>query len=107
MFPFVLWCGRNQTCEDCRAREIETIVTFHYTTCLKPWTCSPQKQNKVQMRLCHRAHHEWFLYRRNLEESWGRNGTGPASFMASHFLGHCNHSGFQGYNTIRMPYGKP
>lgn len=101
-------CRTNQEeCEDCRNRKISDIVTFHYTICFKPWTCSPHGRDIIEMRLCRRAHHEWFLYRRDLEISWGRNGTGNASFMREYFLGHCSHANSRGYQPIHTPYGQP
>jgi hypothetical protein len=96
-----------QKCEDCRARPFEEIVTFHFTICLKPWMCEPQKQNKIQMRLCRRALHEWFVYRSRMEQMWGRNGTGPGRYDRDHNMGYCSRSGEEGYRPIPLPYGKP
>lgn len=68
--------------------------------------CAPQRQNRIEMRLCHQAHHEWFVYRQRLEQSWGRSGNGPhQNFMADHFLGNCKFAGSKGYVPIERPYG--
>ena len=102
-------CRTNQAkCEDCRKTSISDIVVFHYPVCLKPWTCVPQKKDVIGMRLCRKAHHEWFLKRSQLEQSWGRNGFGPATnFDRDHFLGYCNSTWSKGYIPIEQPYGKP
>ena len=137
-------------CEDCRARPIEDIVTFHYTICQKPvstrsvdssrgrllciksfsllhflffmaflcyfscfyhlpnqWRCLPQKQNKIQMRLCRKAIHKWFLMRSDLEQSWGRVPNGTGSWEKEQFLGFCHQFGFEGYQQIKQAYGLP
>lgn len=95
-----------QQCEDCRLRNINDIVTFHFTICLKPWTCAPQAKDIIDMRLCYRAHHEWFLYRRSLEMSWRRTGIGPEDYRSDHFLGQCKFAGAAGYHPIGTPYGE-
>jgi hypothetical protein len=97
--------GALQKCEDCRARPFEEIVTFHYTICLKPWMCLRQKQDRIQKRLCRRAHHEWFVYRSRMEQTWGRNGTGTGGYDRDHFMGYCSRAGEGGYQPIPLPYG--
>ena len=101
-------CMTNEEkCEDCRARPLEDIFTFHFTLCQKPWKCLPQKQDIIQMRLCRKTHHEWYKYRSLLEQSWGRNGTGSGTYEADHFFGYCSKKSFRGYQQIKLPYGKP
>lgn len=104
-FPLFICSYNVQTCEDCRNRNITDIITFHFTICLKPWGCFPQANDVIEQRLCHKAHHEWFRYRHDLEVSWGRNGTGPKTYRAAHFFGNCEHAFKNGYHPIQTPYG--
>ena len=97
----------EEECEDCRSRPLHEIVTAHFTICQKPWLCLPQRQNRIQMRLCRQMHHEWYRLRSELERSWGRTGTGTGSYDPDHFFGYCEKFGFEGYQKIRLPYGKP
>ena len=96
-----------QTCEDCRNRNISDITTFHFTVCYKPWGCFPHPKDTIEQRLCHKAHHEWFRYRHDMEVSWGRNGTGSHPYLMNGFWGNCNSSSKEGYFSIQLPYGEP
>jgi hypothetical protein len=101
-------CRTNQeTCEDCRLRPKEDVVTFHYTICRKPWFClSYDNQLGQYFRLCREMFHEWYVYRSELEQSWGRSGRGEGQFKADRFLGYCRHVGVDGYIPIEFPVGK-
>eukprot|EP00557_Chaetoceros_sp_GSL56_P010014 CAMPEP_0176478180 /NCGR_PEP_ID=MMETSP0200_2-20121128/1044_1 /TAXON_ID=947934 /ORGANISM="Chaetoceros sp., Strain GSL56" /LENGTH=432 /DNA_ID=CAMNT_0017874091 /DNA_START=54 /DNA_END=1349 /DNA_ORIENTATION=- len=57
----------RQDCEDCRERNIEDIVTAHFTLCQKPWHCLPHDQDVLQHRLCRSLFGEWYRIRADLE----------------------------------------
>lgn len=99
-------CYNNQkTCEDCRERSFESVVSTHFTVCQKPWTCQSQKRDMLQERLCRKFHHAWFQARNELERSsLGRSGVGDGSFDREHFFGNCNRHGTKGYIPMRPPY---
>lgn len=100
-------CRTNQeTCEDCRSRPLEQVVTAHFTLCQKPWLCLPQDSDIIQQRLCRKLHHEWHRIRSDLERRWGRNEIGNGSYQPDQFFGHCNSNGKKGYLPIELPYGK-
>jgi len=101
-------CRTNQPeCEDCRSRNVEEIVSAHFTICPKPWTCFPNDVDTIELRLCRKLHHEWFRIRSDLEQSWGRDSVGTGTFQKGHFLGFCSDYGEAGYMRIAPPYGMP
>ena len=95
----------EEECEDCRSRPLEDVVSAHFTLCQKPWLCLPQSNDIIQQRLCRKLHHEWYRIRTDLEQSWGRSGTGTGTYQVDHFNGHCTKLGKQGYLAIEQPYG--
>lgn len=99
-------CRTNtETCEDCRERNLEDIVTTHYTLCQKPWWCLSHENDSLQHRLCRKLVHEWYKVRSDLEQSWGRSGRGPGTHETDFFYGYCNKMGKGGYIPIEAPYG--
>jgi hypothetical protein len=97
-------CRTNEEhCEDCRYRPVEDIVTFHYTICQKPWSCLPFTSQRPDHALCRTMKQEWFLYRSQLETSWGRAGHGEGTFQSDRYLGYCTAQG--AYVPIALPYG--
>lgn len=100
-------CRTNEeSCEDCRSRPLEDVVTAHFTLCQKPWLCLPQDSDIIQQRLCRKLHHEWHRIRADLEHRWGRDELGNGTFQHEHFFGHCNSHGKKGYLPIEPPYGE-
>lgn len=100
-------CRTNQdSCEDCRFRPKEDVVTFHFTVCQKPWLCLKYENQLDKFKLCRAMNHEWYVFRSELEQSWGRSGAGEGDFKIGHYLGHCRHHGAGGYVPIQLPYGK-
>merc|ERR1712181_114688 len=84
-------CMTGETeCEDCRSRQIEDVVTSHFTLCQKPWMCLPQDKDRIQERLCRKLHHEWYRIRSDLERSWGRPDQGEGKFQRKQFYGYCD-----------------
>ena len=97
-------CFTNQeTCEDCRSRPIDQVVSTHFTVCQKPWNCMRLQKDILQMRLCRQFHHAWFQARSELEQSWGRSGWGEYSVEREHFFGFCKKNGLQGFTLIVQP----
>jgi hypothetical protein len=101
-------CRTNQEerCEDCRKRPKQDVVTFHFTICQKPWHCLSYRRKLEHLKLCREMNHEWHLYRRGLEASWGRVGQGKGKLYPEHYLGFCDHVGASGYLPIALPYGQ-
>ena len=98
-------CRTNEEeCEDCRNRQLEDVVSVHFTLCQKPWLCLPQDEDVIQQRLCHKFHHEWFRIRDDLEKGWGRSDA-SGTYHKDHFFGHCKAHGKHGYVPIAQPYG--
>mmetsp|Transcript_51565 Transcript_51565/g.124475 ORF Transcript_51565/g.124475 Transcript_51565/m.124475 type:complete len:351 (-) Transcript_51565:13-1065(-) len=104
-------CRTNEeTCEDCRERPADDVMSFHFTICQKPWNClkyKPEGQIDRLRLLCREMNRRWYEYRSRLEISWGRNGTGPGTFLQDHYRGYCHSSGRNGYQAISTPYGLP
>ena len=101
-------CRTNtEECEDCRERNIEDVVTTHFTLCQKPWWCLPHSQNAIQHRLCRKLTQEWYKIRSELEQSWHRSGQGTGEFEKDIFFGYCKKNGKDGYIPIAQPYGGP
>jgi hypothetical protein len=97
-------CRTNtETCEDCRERPIQDIVTTHYTLCQKPWWCVPHNANNLQHRLCRQLTHVWYQVRSELEQSWGRSGQGPGTYDVDQFYGFCTKPGKEGYVPMVLP----
>ena len=96
----------EETCEDCRERKLEDVVTSHFTLCQKPWWCLPQDDDRIQEWLCKKLHHEWYRVRSNLEKSWGRSGMGSGTFKVDHFFGYCNGAGKGQYVPMEQPFGR-
>jgi hypothetical protein len=100
-------CRTDQdTCEDCRFRPKEDVVTFHFTICRKPWSCLNYESQQENFRLCREMNHEWYVYRSELEQSWGRTGLGDGRLKPDHYLGYCRHDGDDGYIPISFPIGE-
>lgn len=100
-------CRTDQdACEDCRFRRKEDVATFHFTICQKPWSCLKYQHQKDTFQLCREMNHEWYVYRSELEQSWGRSGRGEGELKADHYLGYCRHGGASGYIPIALPYGR-
>jgi hypothetical protein len=96
----------QQTCEDCRSRPKEDVVTFHFTICQKPWICMKYESQQDKFKLCREMNHQWYVYRSELEQSWGRSGRGEGDFKGDHYLGYCRNRGAEGYIPISLPYGQ-
>ncbi|KAG7348233.1 hypothetical protein IV203_016938 [Nitzschia inconspicua] len=96
----------QESCEDCRFRPKEDVVTFHFTICQKPWSCLSFRSQQDKFKLCREMNHEWFAYRSKLEQTWGRSGFGPGEFKPNHYLGYCSDRGTGGYLPIALPYGQ-
>jgi hypothetical protein len=92
-------------CPDCRSADVRSVVTTHFTLCQKPWTCLPHEHDMIQHRLCRKLTHEWYAVRSELEQSWGRTGSGTGDFEKELFFGWCTRSGGGGYIPIQKPYG--
>lgn len=56
-------------CEDCRLTPLSEVVSFHMTTCWKPWQCP--KISKPHPVTCNDVHLAWFKLRQSLEIEWG------------------------------------
>ena len=97
---------KEASCEDCRERPLEDVLSVHFTCCQKPWWCLPSDHNTIQQRLCRQFLHKWFDVRSDLEKSWGRLGVGPYDFQTEHFHGFCKSKGERGYLPIAKPYGR-
>jgi hypothetical protein len=101
-------CRTNEEeCEDCRSRPLEDVVTTHFTLCQKPWWCLSHTEDLIQHRLCRKLHREWYQIRSELEQSWGRSGSGAGTFDSDQFYGYCTQNGKNGYLPIAKPYGGP
>jgi hypothetical protein len=97
-------CRTNEeTCEDCRFRPKDQITTFHFTICLKPWSCLRYRSQQENFKLCREMNHQWYIYRSRLEQSWGRSGHGDGDFNPDHYLGFCKQEGMKGYIPMVMP----
>lgn len=97
-------CRTNtETCEDCRERPMDDIVTTHYTLCQKPWWCVPHTANVLQHRLCRQLTRVWYQVRSELERSWGRSGQGPGTYDVEQFYGYCTKAGKDGYVPMALP----
>ena len=101
-------CRTNEetSCEDCRKRPKEEIVTFHFTICQKPWNCLQYRHHDDDFSLCREMTNEWYRYRSQLEQSWGRTGIGPGQHKVESYHGYCNQNGAKGYIPIEQPYGQ-
>ena len=55
-------------CEDCRLTPVSEVVSFHLTSCWKPWQCP--KIKKPHPASCNDAHLAWFKLRQSLETGW-------------------------------------
>jgi hypothetical protein len=99
----------TETCEDCRIRPIEDIYSAHFTSCLKPWTCTRHNSKTLESGLCRKMHHAWFSMRSDMEKSWGRTGQGdsPEWTDKEHFFGYCSGRGAAKYHKVSQPYGLP
>lgn len=94
----------EEECEDCRLTPVGNLVSAHFTICLKPWHCMAHTTEDISHWLCRKMHHEWFLLRSQLEQSWGRNTTGHGNFKKEMFLGFCSRHGKKGYQKISRPF---
>ena len=56
-------------CEDCRLTPVSEVVSFHLTSCWKPWQCPKIKEPHPAS--CNDAHLAWFKLRQSLEIGWG------------------------------------
>jgi hypothetical protein len=90
-------------CSDCSKMTKNDVYLFHYTVCQKPWTCQIHDLD----RLCTEMHHEWFTVRSQLEQSWGRSGTGIGQYHTEQFNGYCTGSGHNHYIPIKQPFFQP
>jgi len=95
----------EESCEDCRSRPLEDVITAHFTVCQKPWLCFPHDQDSIQHRLCRKLHHEWYRIRSEMEQSWKRSGQGTGTWQQEQFFGYCTQMGKQGYQSIETPFG--
>ena len=93
-------------CTDCRTVPLESVVTTHFTLCQKPWWCLQHGEDAVQHRLCRKLTHAWYQIRSEMEQSWGRSGTGSGTYQPEQFYGYCASSGKKGYLPIAKPFGK-
>jgi hypothetical protein len=99
-------CRTNQeTCEDCRKRPQNEVVTFHFTICQKPWNCLQYRHRDDNFSLCREMTNEWYSFRSQLEQSWGRGGKGPGQHKPESYHGYCTQNGAKGYIPIEKPYG--
>lgn len=91
-------------CEDCRVRNIDDIVTAHFTLCQKPWHCLPHDQDMLQHRLCRQLFGEWYRIRADLEQPNVHDGVvvGEGTFQPDHFRGFCKGSGKKGYIPLKI-----
>lgn len=96
----------QETCEDCRMRLFEDIVSTHFTVCQKPWLCKRHAQKNPEHVLCRKFHGAWFSIRSEMEQSWGRSGRGNGTWELDLFQGYCRDFGAKGYLAIETPYGK-
>lgn len=102
-------------CADCRSRPIEDVVSTHFTICQKPWECLPQESDRIQERLCHKFHGEWYRVREDLEVNvWGRKSipltneeeiakARGGGYKVDHFRGYCKQHGGRGYIKVDIP----
>eukprot|EP01083_Nonionella_stella_P233126 821718_1 len=113
--------GRSE-CEDCRERNVEDVVTAHFTLCQKPWECVVHDQDVIQHRLCRKLSGEWYRIRADWELSRMAKAKAKASddknakvdaqdavvvvgegkFQPEHFRGFCNGRGKRGYLPIKI-----
>ena len=100
-------CTNTPTCEDCRSRNIDQVISTHFTVCQKPWLCFRFNKNTLTQRFCQQAHNAWFRARSDMEKTWGRSGWGEGQFDREHSYGYCNRFGGKGYSLIEEPYGVP
>mmetsp|Transcript_1329 Transcript_1329/g.2077 ORF Transcript_1329/g.2077 Transcript_1329/m.2077 type:complete len:466 (+) Transcript_1329:109-1506(+) len=95
--------GRDD-CEDCRDKDIGSVVSAHFTLCQKPWHCLPHGQDLVQHRLCRKLFKEWYGIRADLEQP-GVGDTiavGEGTFEPEHFRGFCRSDGKHGYIPLKI-----
>jgi Glycosyl transferase family 8. len=94
----------REDCEDCRERNIEDVVTAHFTLCQKPWHCLPHDQDMLQHRLCRKLFGEWYRIRADLERPNVPDDlvVGEGGFQADHFRGFCKGPGKKGYIPLKI-----
>mmetsp|Transcript_16550 Transcript_16550/g.38036 ORF Transcript_16550/g.38036 Transcript_16550/m.38036 type:complete len:460 (+) Transcript_16550:230-1609(+) len=101
-------CRTNESdCEDCRFTSPDDVVTFHFTICLKPWSCLKYAAKNPKFELCRQMNRRWYKLRSELEKSWGRTGKGTGSLNVYQYNGFCSKTGAEGYQQIQLPYGNP
>jgi len=94
----------QQECEDCRDRNLDEIVSLHFTICQKPWHCRPHSRDETkQSKACRAFTHEWYRARSELERSWGRSGMGNSTWDREQFFGYCRNATRKGYTRIEEP----
>jgi hypothetical protein len=95
--------GREE-CEDCRDKNIEDIVTAHFTVCQKPWNCLTHSKDIIQHRLCRKLFGEWFRIRADLEQPNAPDGAvvGSGTFQPEYFRGFCKGPGKKGYISLKL-----
>jgi hypothetical protein len=99
-------CLTNETdCEDCRERDVDSVISTHFTVCQKPWGCMSLHRDILENRLCRNFHNKWFQMRSEMERSWGRSGWGDGAFDRDQFFGYCTGYGKKGYTLVKPPYG--
>jgi hypothetical protein len=95
--------GRDD-CEDCRERNIDDVVTAHFTLCQKPWHCLPHDQDMLQHRLCRKLFGEWYRIRADLERPNVPDdvAVGEGAYQPDHFRGFCRGPGKKGYIPLNI-----